>query len=350
MNRPARRGAPPRGRCSSLALSLGLCLGCHPGTAPGPDAATPAAPVRRPTPAPSAEPGRGRTPLTEADRARALERDLQGLFVHDAAAYRAAYGRLSRRARDGDRGAQTTLFIYAVRDTLRDGCEGPEDRRNFLQQVDILEAHLADGSQVEWAVAGPTFLLGLQAAGRIADQPRHAQRAIAAAEAVWRQDGPAQGAVLFEAAHALRLGCHLKEALPILLAAVELLGRGPQGGHAAPALLARRDLATLRFLLGDGQGAQRDLQVLDQDLQRAPASEEAEVRLEVVATLREHLRNPAEPGAPMGPPLPPRETGPGWQALRTVQQQASCPEATPANPGLLRVPVPPPQCSVANKQ
>jgi hypothetical protein len=299
---------------------------------------------------PAADLDRGRAPRTDADRARALEQDLQGLFVRDAAAYRAAYGRISRRARDGDRGAQTALFIYAVRDTLRDGCEAPEDRRNFLQQVDILEAHLADGSQSEWAVAGPTFLLGLQAAGRIADQPRHARRAIAAAEAVWKEDGPAQGAVLFEVAHALRLGCHLKEALPILEAAVGLLGRGPQGAYAAPALLARRDLATLRFLLGDGQGAQRDLQALDQDLQRAPAAEEAEARREVVATLREHLRDPAEAGAPMGPTLPPRETGPGWQALRTVQQQASCPEATPANPGLLRVPVAPPPCSVANKQ
>lgn len=347
MNQAVRRGAV-------LWLSCGLALGCHPGAAPGPgprpEAARPAAQERPAGPAAAG----ARAPLADAERARALDRDLQGLFVRDAAAYRAAYGRISRRARDGDRGAQTALFVYTVRDTMQGGCEGPEDRRNFLQQVDILEAHLKDGPPVEWAVAGPTFLLGLQAAGRLADQPRHAQRVIAAAEGVWREDGAARGAVLFEVAHALRLGCHLKEALPVLEAAVGLLGQGA-GARGAPALLSRRDLATLRFLLGDGQGAQRDLEALDEDLQRAaqapmPAEGEQDVRREVVATLREHLRDVVSAGAPMGPSLPPRETGPGWQALRTVQQQASCPEATPANPGLLRVPMPPPQCSVANKQ
>jgi hypothetical protein len=67
------------------------------------------------------------------------------------------------------------------------------------------------------------------------------------------------------------------------------------------------------------------------------AGDELEVKREVVKTLLAHLAGEGEKAAP-------RETGPGWQALRTVQQEASCSEATPADPRLVRVPVPPPPC------
>src|SRR2546423_807237 len=96
---------------------------------------------------------------------------------------------------------------------------------------------------------GPGLPAPAPAAGRAAAAPL-----VQAGRAVWGDNAQALGELLAEAAHALRLGCHLKAALPLLEEAVPLLGRA--GARSEPALLARRDLATLRFLLGDGASAQ----------------------------------------------------------------------------------------------
>lgn len=320
-----RPGAPASDLAAALVGAVLLCAACP----------APQRPVTGPGPA--ATPG-GVPALSEPERARQMELDLSRVTSADPATHRQAYGRLAQRARDGDRAARTVQLVLAVRDALREGgCGDAADRQALRQQLELLELQLRDAPPGERVFAGPTLLLGLQAAGRAAEEPRAAPAVLQAGRAVWAESPAALGELLAEVAYALRLGCHLKAALPLLEEAAPLLQKA--GPRSEAALLARRDLATLRFLLGDAKSAQGDLEALGADLRDGPAAgEELQARMEVVAVLRAYLREGAE--AP-----PPRETGPGWQALRTVQQQASCPEATPADPRLLRVPVPPPACA-----
>ncbi|MCS6912519.1 MAG: hypothetical protein RMK29_04485 [Myxococcales bacterium] len=282
-------------------------------------------------------------PLTEPERIRQMETDLARLTTADAESHAVAYARLSQRARDGDRAARTVQLVFGIRDSLREGCEDEADALAFTQQLELLSLHLAQASPGEQVFAGPTLLLALQANGRAEEQPGVAGVIVRAGRSVWADHRLALGELLAEVAHALRLGCHLRAALPLLEEAVALLQLGPEAVRSEPALLARRDLATLRFLLGDAQSAERELAALGADLLQVVAGEDLQARMEVVQVLRRYF------GAADGsPPPPPRETGPGWQALRTVQQQASCPEATPADPRLVRVPLPPPACQAAS--
>lgn len=309
-------------------LLLAAALGCAPVRA-----TSPPAPARAPLV----------PPISEPERVRQMETDLARLTTSDPESHSIAYARLSQRARDGDRAARTVQLVFAVRDSLRDGCEDEADVLAFAQQLDLLSLHLAQASPGEQVFAGPTLLLALQATGRAEDQPRAAEAVVRAGRLVWADHGVALGELLAEVAHALRQGCHLRSALPLLEEAAALLQPEPEAARSEPALLARRDLATLRFLLGDAQSAERDLAALGADLGKVAAGEDLQARMEVVQVLRRYF------GAADGPPpQPPRETGPGWQALRTVQQQASCPEATPADPRLVRVPLPAPVCQAAS--
>lgn len=283
-----------------------------------------------------------------------LERDQEALATPKTHA--ATYARLRQRSQDGERGAQLVLLVFAVRDAVREGCADAADRRAFAQQVELLELHLGQpqSGAVEWTFAGPTLLQGLQHSGRGQSLSERSARVVTRArEALSAPEAQTRlGEVLADTAQALREGCSLKEALPLQEEAVRLLdARGP--GLAGQ--LGRRDLATLRFLLGDAPGAQQTLDELQRSLAReeqtpqgaaVPVSDAAEsslaARREIVTVLRTHL---VDAGGTLAGPAPPRETGPGWQALRAVQEQASCPQASPANPRLLRVPVRPPACA-----
>lgn len=377
MNRRAARTRSAAWQLGLLGL-LGLygCPGLAPTAAvgPAPTAAVDPRPAigpraGRPAPGSTAE-SRGSSPLAGDRRAGAqtaaelltrevqrLDQELTALAVADR--YKAAYARLRQRSQDGERGAMLVLLVFTVRDALREDCADAGDRRAFAQQLELLDLHLSQpqSSAAEWAFAGPTLLLGLHQSGRGVSLPGAAERVVAQARAALPAPGAGTrlGEVLADCAHALRLACHLKEALPLQEEAVRLLD--PHGPTLA-AQLSRRDLATLRFLLGDAPGAQQALDELQRQLSReeqrpvaAAAVEKAHTsggeeaslaaRREIVTVLRTHL---VDAGGTLSGPAPPRETGPGWQALRVVQEQASCPQASPANPRLLRVPVRPPTC------
>jgi hypothetical protein len=256
---------------------------------------------------------------------------------------------LVQKARDGDRRARTVLQVHELRRALAQGCQDETDRRSFLQQVDMLEIQMASASDGEWVFAGPTLLFGLQATGRLADQLRHLPRIRAAAERAFASPSPSNdtqkiwGLFILEISHALRLGCHLKATFELLPSSVSLLAQDPTAKR-----LALQDLATLRFLLGDGKGAQADLTAVLAALPQGAPTEERTI----ITTLRDHLLDeyrPAGFGPPAPPPPIPAESDPAWPALRAVQEEASCPEATPADPRFLHIPLPPPRCSLASK-
>lgn len=273
-----------------------------------------------------------------------LERDLAQLA--DPQRHSAAYAQLRRQAARHDRAALCVTLVFTVRDQLREGCQDEGDRQLFQQALLLLEQHLRGAPDAEWIFAGPTLLEGLQAAGRADQQPAALRTILAAGQRAIQ--GERLGELHVELANGMRLGCHLKAALALLEDALRLLEpAAPTSDRREVRTLARRDLALLRFLLGDSAGAQADLKLVADQLQadaRAPSANRTELsaRQEMVNALRTHLVE-RQPEGQAAAPLPP-EDSPGWQALRLVQERASCPEAIPANPQLLRVPLPAPAC------
>ncbi len=290
---------------------------------------------------PTASPPR----YTPVQQVQHLQEVLAGLGRSESSTHAAAYAHLWQQARAGDRGSRTVQLVFGLRDGLRDGCADDTDRKSFGQELDFILGHLQPASPAEWVFAGPTVLLALHAAGRQAEQPKLADRVVEAGRSVLAGDPALLGEFLADVTHALRLGCHLKKSQPLQEEAVALLLTRPGPGRSDAALLARRDLAVLHFLFGDAQAAQRELTQLLADIQAHPGGTGpgGDPRKEVVSVLLSYLVDTPESRAP-DPPAP-RETGPGWQSLRTVQQEASCPEATPADVHLVRVPVPPSACA-----
>lgn len=331
----SRRGnLAPGGRLAMAAL-LVLLAACP---APPP----PPPPAVRPTPVRSAP-----APLPDAQRVQALEQELAQLAGPVPASAERAYAWLAQRARDGDHGARTVQLVFGLRGALRTGCRDAQEKEGFAQQLALLRLHLGSGTAAERVFAGPTLLMGLKETGQQEEVLSGAFELAALTRDVYQKHPQRLGALLFDITHVLRRACHLKPALSLLEEAQPLL-LGDPGVHRGVVLVLRRDLATLHFLFGDAPRAQEELARLEAELQKdSPAEDTPDstmaARREVAAVLKAHL------GAGDGPrglqPLPPpRENGPGWQALRGVQEEASCPQAAPADPRLLRVPVPPPLC------
>lgn len=281
-----------------------------------------------------------------------MEAELAGLLGRDQEQHVRLYQALRQRARDGDSAARAVQFVFGLRVSLEDGCASPGDRLNFAQQLELLQMHLQTAPPAERVFAAPTVLLALHAVGRAQEQPAVAAEAVRLARQVFSASPIRLGELLLDMTHGLRLGCHLKVSLPLLEEAVSLLSQGPRRERADGAQLGRRDLAALHFLLGDALTAQRELRRLRAEVVAAgpavePGATPMEARLEVVDVLLSHLLDENAAAATPGGerPAAPRETGPGWQALRTVQQEASCPESTPADLRLVRVPVPRPACA-----
>ena len=319
------RGPCPRVRFSCPFLCL-LFLSCGPQTA-----------RTRPAPARVLALPPAYTPIEQVHN---LNQELARLAGGDTASHAAAYAQLWQRARAGDRGARTVQLVFGLRDGLRDGCTDDADRKSFTLELDFLLQHLQTAPPPEWVFAGPTALLALHAVGRQKEQPALGKRVVQAGRDFLTSDPALLGELMADVTHGLRLGCHLKEAQPLQEEAVKLLGKGQAG------LLARRDLAVLHFLFGDAAAAQQELRQLLADVEAESSAKDAvDPRKEVVQVLLSFLIDTPENRAE-GPPAP-RETGPGWQSLRTVQQEASCPDATPADAHLVRVPVPPPPCGPA---